>query len=204
MRAKQPVMINDIEFDALISQDNSLESTVPEYAVEDGFPVSDTIILNPEKINMVLYVTDTPISWIYSHGHVPHKYRTENIVYKLRQLYFKREPVTIKTSTETFVDMAIESMTISKSVDTGYAREIPISFKQIKKTEAKTTSIPSSYGKSETTQQQTGSANTGSGSSGGSKGSSSSSRSSGGGGSSNSGSNGSILYGIGSSIGLIN
>ena len=45
-RAKQPVSVNGIEFDALIDQTDTLEATVPEYTVEDGFVVSDAIILN--------------------------------------------------------------------------------------------------------------------------------------------------------------
>ena len=61
-RAKQPVSVNGIEFDALISQTDTLEATVPEYTVEDGFVVSDAIILNPEKLDMVLYITDTPVT----------------------------------------------------------------------------------------------------------------------------------------------
>ena len=33
-RAKQPVSINGIEFDALIDESRTLEATVPEYSVE--------------------------------------------------------------------------------------------------------------------------------------------------------------------------
>ena len=45
-RAKQPVSINGIEFDALIDESRTLEATVPEYSVESGFSVSDAIILS--------------------------------------------------------------------------------------------------------------------------------------------------------------
>lgn len=59
-RAKQPVSINGIEFDALIDESRTLEATVPEYSVESGFSVSDAIILSPEKLDMTLFVTNTP------------------------------------------------------------------------------------------------------------------------------------------------
>lgn len=98
--------------------------------------------------------------------------------------------------------MAIESMTISKSLEVGYAREIPISFKKIRITSAKTTTIPDSYGKSGATAASAGTASTSSGGSG-----SGSGGGTGSGSSSSSGSNGnsksSILYNAASSIGLI-
>jgi len=54
-RAKRPVTIAGIEFDALISEEHGYEATVPEYAVESGFSVSDAIIHGAETLNMVLY-----------------------------------------------------------------------------------------------------------------------------------------------------
>ena len=49
-KATQPVSINGLEFDALIDESRTLEATVPEYSVESGFSVSDSVILNPEKV----------------------------------------------------------------------------------------------------------------------------------------------------------
>lgn len=204
-RAKQPVSVNGIEFDALISQTDTLEATVPEYTVEDGFVVSDAIILNPEKLDMVLYITDTPVTWYSRHG--SGQDRVETIVKQLQELYFTAEPTTVVTSAKSYTNMAIESLSISKSVEIGYAREVSISFKKIRVTSAKTTTIPDSYGKSGTTQASAGTASTSSGSSGGSSGSGSGSGGGSSGSSGSSGSNGnsksSILYSAANSIGLI-
>ena len=204
-RAKQPVSVNGIEFDALISQTDTLEATVPEYTVEDVFVVSDAIILNPEKLDMVLYITDTPVTWYSRHG--SGQDRVETIVKQLQELYFTAEPTTVVTSAKSYTNMAIESLSISKSVEIGYAREVSISFKKIRVTSAKTTTIPDSYGKSGTTQASAGTASTSSGSSGGSSGSGSGSGGGSSGSGSNSGSSGgsksSILYSAANSIGLI-
>lgn len=204
-RAKQPVSVNGIEFDALISQTDTLEATAPEYTVEDGFVVSDAIILNPEKLDMVLYITDTPVTWYSRHG--SGQDRVETIVKQLQELYFTAEPTTVVTSAKSYTNMAIESLSISKSVEIGYAREVSISFKKIRVTSAKTTTIPDSYGKSGTTQASAGTASTSSGSSGGSSGSGSGSGGGSSGSGSNSGSSGgsksSILYSAANSIGLI-
>lgn len=204
-RAKQPVSVNGIEFDALISQTDTLEATVPEYTVEDGFVVSDAIILNPEKLDMVLYITDTPVTWYSRHG--SGQDRVETIVKQLQELYFTAEPTTVVTSAKSYTNMAIESLSIAKSLEIGYAREVSISFKKIRVTSAKTTTIPDSYGKSGTTQASAGTASTSSGSSGGSSGSGSGSSGGSSGSGSNSGSSGgsksSILYSAANSIGLI-
>ena len=204
-RAKQPVSVNGIEFDALISQTDTLEATVPEYTVEDGFVVSDAIILNPEKLDMVLYITDTPVTWYSRHG--SGQDRVETIVKQLQELYVTAEPTTVVTSAKSYTNLAIESLSIAKSLEIGYAREVSISFKKIRVTSAKTTTIPDSYGKSGTTQASAGTASTSSGSSGGSSGSGSGSGGGSSGSGSNSGSSGgsksSILYSAANSIGLI-
>ena len=204
-KATQPVSINGLEFDALIDESGTLEATVPEYSVESGFSVSDSVILNPEKLSMTLFVTNTPVTWYRRHGASPT--RVDNVVKQLEELYFAKEPVTIVTSDATYTSMAIESITISKSLEIGYARQIPISFKKIRVTTAKTTTIPDSYGKSGATAASAGTASTSTGSSGGGSGSGSGSGggSSGAGGSSGSNGNSksSILYNAASSIGLI-
>lgn len=157
-RARRPVSINGIEFDALISEDMGFEATVPEYAVESGFTVSDAIILNAEKLDMVLYVTNTPVTWYNRHG--SDQERVDRVCNQLKQLYFSASPVTIVTSDNTYTNMAITTLNIKKSLEIGYAREIPISFTKIRTTSATTTTIPDSYGKSGETGAQAGTANT--------------------------------------------
>ena len=106
-RAKRPVTIAGIEFDALISEEHGYEATVPEYAVESGFSVSDAIIHGAETLNMVLYVTDTPVTWRSHSG----RGRVEQVTKQLEELYYAAEPVTIVTSDATYTSMAIENLT---------------------------------------------------------------------------------------------
>lgn len=165
-RAKQPVMVDDIEFDALISEEKTLEATIPEYAVEENFVVSDAILLNAEKLSLVLFVTETPVTWYERHG--TGQDHVEEVCKKLEEMYYKHDVVTVTTSNATYTDMGIESITISRSTEIGYAREIPISFKKVRKTKAQTTTIPDSYGKSGQTGANAGTANTSSGTGSGS------------------------------------
>lgn len=210
-RAKQPVSIDGIEFDALIDQSIDYSAEVPEYPTEEGFSVSDTIVLKPETISMTLFVTDTPVTWKQRFG--SGSGRVENVVKRLEELYFSKKVITIVTSDAVYDNMAITSISIAKSASAGYAREIPISFKKIVVTESSTVTIPASYGKSGTTGASAGSASTSTASSGGgssssssgggSSGGSSGGRSSGGSSGGSSGSSGSILYQAASGFGLI-
>ena len=195
-KVKVPVSINGLEFDALISESRSLIATVPEYSVEEGFAVSDCIILGAETLQMTVYVTNTPVTWYERHG--SSRTRVRDVEKRLEQIYLNGEPVRIITNDAVYENMAIENIAFSKSLEAGYAREIPISFKKIRITKSRTTTIPSYYGKSGGTGTSAGSANTttGSGGSGNSSGSDSDSNS-------NGNSKSSILYNVASSIGII-
>ena len=78
-RKKQPVTIWGIEFDALIDEQKTLSSTIPVYPVEEGFPVSDTIINNPVSINLSLYISNTPVTWLYRHGTAPDRVTAQKV-----------------------------------------------------------------------------------------------------------------------------
>jgi len=192
------VSIDGIEFDALLDQSRDYEADVPEYPTEKGFSVSDTIVLKAETISMTLYVTDTPVTWKNRFGSGGG--RVESVIKRLEQLYFAKKVFTVVTSDAVYDNMVLTSMSIAKSSDVGYAREIPISLKKIIVTESSTVTIPDSYGKSGTTGASAGSANTTNANNGSASGNGSNN------GGSNSGSEqkgGSILYNAASNFGLI-
>ena len=54
MRVTRPVSIGGVEFDVLVSSNETLAAEVPDYPVEDGFSVTDTIITKPKELNMTL------------------------------------------------------------------------------------------------------------------------------------------------------
>ena len=156
--AKQPVSVGGITFDALMDESKTLEADVPTYPVEEGFEVSDAIILKPLTLSMTLFLTNTPVTWKQRHGSSPS--RVQEVLKKLEELYFKKAPVTVITSERTYKNMAILSIELTKSLENGTSREIPITFQEIRVTEAKTTTIPDSYGKSGTTGSNAGAAST--------------------------------------------
>ena len=59
----QPVNIGGIECDALIHHELSLEMEIPDYPVEEGFSVQDTMIQKPKTLSLTVIVTNTPITF---------------------------------------------------------------------------------------------------------------------------------------------
>lgn len=157
-RARQPVSIDGITFDALIDETQTLEADVPAYPVERGFEVSDAIIIKPLLLSMTLYLTNTPVTWRQRHGTSPA--RVQDVLKRLEAAFFKREPLTVVTSDRTYRNMAILSIELKKSLETGTSREIPIMFQEIRVTEAQTTTIPDSYGRGGATGTNAGTAST--------------------------------------------
>lgn len=198
--AKRPVSVGGIEFDALIEEEKTLEAEVPEYSVEDGFAVSDAIIKSPLSLSMTLFVTDTPVTWRSRFSDTQDRVNT--VCKRLEELYVKAEPVDVITTSDTYQNMAIESITLAKDEKGSYCREIPITFRQIIFTKSKTATIPASYYRSGKSSAQAGNANTSSGSKKSSS-SSSSSKKSGNSSSKKGESKGSILYHVAKSMGII-
>lgn len=157
-KALQPVSIWGIEFDALIDEAKNLTSTVPAYPVENGFPVSDTIINDPISINMTLYVSNTPVTWLYRHGNDMD--RVNKICELIEQKWFQKELSKIVTSDTIYKNMALTSITIKKSAEIGYAREVSISARKVEITRRETVAIPDYILKSGQTMSNAGTAST--------------------------------------------
>lgn len=208
MADKQPVNINGIEFDAMLGEDYSLEASSPDYVVESGFTIGDSIILSAEVLTMTLFVSDRPVTFKSRFGGSG---RVDSVVKQLKELYYSKQLVSVTTPDAHYDNMAIQSLKISRTNEYGYAREVPITLKHIRTTATQTTSIPASYGKSGSTKAAAGTASTTAGGSSGSGGSAGAGGSSGSGGGSSGGSNGgssggsngSVLYNVASSIGLM-
>lgn len=207
-RKLQPVSVWGIEFDALIDETKSMTSTIPEYPVEEGFSVSDTIINDPIQFSATLYLTNTPVTFLYRHGSSNDRVRL--ICNDIEKKWFEKKLTKIVTSDAVYTNMGLTSISIKKSADIGYAREISISAKKVRVTKRKTVNIPTYVLKAGESMANAGKASTSKSSSKSSSSSfSSSSSSSGSGGSSSkkssSGSkkSASILYGAASGLGLI-
>ncbi len=136
----KPVAIDGITFDAMLSEQKDLNATIPKYPVENGFPISDTIILEPISIQMTLYISNTPVTFLYRHSNSMD--RVKKICEQIEKLWLSKKLVKIVTPDTIYTDMGLTSISIKKSKELGYAREISITATKVRITNTKTASIP--------------------------------------------------------------
>lgn len=150
----RPVSVAGIEFDALIDETKTLSASIPVYPVEDGFPVSDTIILDPVSVQMTLYVSNTPVTWLYRHG--TSKSRVRLICDRMESLWLSKQLVKIVTTDAIYTNMGLISVSIKKSKEIGYAREISLTAQKVRTTALRTAEIPAYILKAGETQANAG------------------------------------------------
>lgn len=153
----QPVSIDGIEFDALISEKQTFSSEVPEYPIETGVTVTDTIINKSLELVITVCVTNTPVTWVEEHG--VSDTRVDEVQDMLARLWAERKIVTVETSFKMYENMVIVDMTFEKTLDMSNIREIPITLRQVSVTETDTAEMPSDYEKVGETMASGGTAN---------------------------------------------
>lgn len=136
----KPVAIDGITFDAMLNEQKNFNATIPQYPVESGFPVSDTIILEPLSLQLTLYISNTPVTFLYRHSNSMD--RVKKICEQIEKLWLSKKLVKIVTPDTIYTDMGLTSISIKKSKELGYAREISITAVKVRITNTKTASIP--------------------------------------------------------------
>ena len=154
----KPVTVAGIEFDALIDEQKTMSATIPAYPIENGFPVSDTIILEPISLQMTLFVSNTPVTWLQRHGSAVD--RVNKICEALENMWLEKKLVKVVTTDTIYKDMGITSISIKKSYELGYAREVQLQMQKVQTTKRKTVKIPKKILKSGTTKASAGKAST--------------------------------------------
>jgi len=160
-------MIGSIQLDANLSEEHQYENQVTEFPVEEGADITDHIKLNPERLNIEGFITNSPIEVVYENvnevierkpGKVEVK-KTESIgnysrietaheallAISGRKIAGKEttpQIVDLVTGLRVFTDMVITSLTIPRSADIGQALKFNASFVKIRKTNTQTIEIP--------------------------------------------------------------
>lgn len=130
--------IGGVTFDALIDEKQSYSANIPEYPIETGFSVSDNMSIEPEELSLTLYVSDAPVTYDEGNGLGS---RSLTKVEQLKEMWLKREVITITTTSKTYENYCITSFSVNHTRKIGYAREISLSAKQVRITSTKTVEV---------------------------------------------------------------
>ena len=136
----KPCSVWGIEFDAMIEEQRNYSASIPSYPVEDGFNISDTIINEPLVLQLTLYVSNTPVTFLYRHKNT--KNRVTKICEQIEKKWLSKQLTKIVTLDAIYKDMGITSISIKKTAEIGYAREISVTARKVYKTSRKVSKIP--------------------------------------------------------------
>ncbi len=137
-----PTSLGNIEFDAVISFTETLASDIPDYPVEKGAYVSDSILKKPVEVELVALITNMPVTWRDRH---PTSNRVETVKQQLREMYLSGELFTLTRPDKIYKNMGITNLTIPKDSKLN-AIEVTMNLKQVTITSVKTVDISYMYG----------------------------------------------------------
>lgn len=131
-KATVPASLGGVEFDCTISRERSYEADVPEYPVEDGYYVSDSILKKPLVIEVTAFITNMPVTWAKRHSG---NNRVKTVIDELLNIYLSGTLVRFVTPDKVYENMAITKLGIPEDEFLN-AVEITISLKEVTVTTA--------------------------------------------------------------------
>ena len=157
-KLKSPVTVGNVKFDVLMNESIDRSAEVPQYPVEDGYKVSDAILISPLTISITALISNMPVTWKNKFKGQSHRTKTE--VNKLIKLYEKKTPVSYYNRQKRYKNMAITSLSVPKTEEMTECVEISLTLQEVKVTKPKVVDIDASYMRSGTTGTYAGTAAT--------------------------------------------
>lgn len=157
-KLSNPVSIGDVQFDVLLNESTERSADVPQYPVENGYKVSDAILLSPYTISVTAIISNMPVTWRHRFKNARNRTKTE--IDKLVRLYESRSLVTYNNRSKIYRNMAITSLSVPKAEDQRESVEVSISLQHVIVTSPKVVDIDASYMRSGTTGTNAGTAAT--------------------------------------------
>lgn len=148
-KPKNPVTVGNVKFDVLMNESIERSAEVPQYPVEDGYKVSDSILISPLTISITALISNMPVTWKNRFKGQPHRTKTE--VDKLIKLYEKKTLVSYYNHQKRYKNMAITSLSVPKTEEMAECVEISLTLQEVRVTKPKVVNIDASYMRSGTT-----------------------------------------------------
>jgi hypothetical protein len=140
-------MIDDFLIDCVLSEDHQFESEVTEYPVEDGADITDNVRPKPIVVTMECLISNTPLppisalrgpradgtafSLLSATRAILQVTPAQEAYQRMLLIRAAREPVTIRTSVDTFKNMVLKNLTIPRAAGGGDALRFTATWQQI-------------------------------------------------------------------------
>lgn len=136
----------NIELDAVLDESHDWQADATMNPVEEGSPVTDHIIEQPDKLKIRGFVSETPLvasESVRGANSTPWaESLTQPVFNLLRDLIKARETVTVYTKYRIYDDMVLTNLNIPRSAATGEAIEFTAEFVHIRKVATQTVDVP--------------------------------------------------------------
>lgn len=132
-----PSTIGVLELDVLLTEANDLRARATEYAVEEGSPISDHIVVESERLKVSGWITPSSVILMTADGR-PKLLEAKST---LRKIMKDRAEITVTTGLDTYPDMVMEQCNIGRSNE-GDHLTIDAEFVKIRKVQLRRTDIP--------------------------------------------------------------
>lgn len=133
----QATTIGLLSLDALITEGTGLRAKATEYAVEEGSPISDHVVLESERLKISGMITPSSVMEMTADG----RPKLREAKATLRRLISDRNELTVSTGMDTYVGMVLESADINRSNE-GDHLSVDLELVQIRKAVLRQADIP--------------------------------------------------------------
>lgn len=138
--------LGNIELDAVLDESHDWQADATMNPVEEGSPVTDHIIEQPDKLKIRGFISETPLvasESVRGANSTPWaESLTQPVFDLLRDLIKARETVTVYTKYRIYDDMVLTNLNIPRSAATGEAIEFTAEFVHIRKVATQTVDVP--------------------------------------------------------------
>lgn len=132
-----PTTIGALAIDALISESTELSSKATEYAVEDGSPISDHVVLAPERLKISGWITPSDVQLMTADG----RPKLAEAKATLRKIVNDRAEITVTTGMDAYPEMIMETCNIGRTNE-GERFTVDMEFVKIRKAVLRKADIP--------------------------------------------------------------
>lgn len=136
----------NIELDANLEETHDWSAEATESPVEEGSPISDHVIEQPDKLTLRGFISETPTTLMPQIlgiiGKSDASSRTQEVFDVLRALIKQRVPVVVYTKHLTYPAMVITGLRIPRTPADGKSFEFVADFKSIRMVAAQDVDVP--------------------------------------------------------------
>jgi len=142
---KRKGKIETLELDVVLEEQHNYDSEVTQYPIETGESISDHVNLNPVRLTMRGFITNTPVELLNVNTILGNDL-VQTAFDKLLEIREKKDIIDVVSGLKVYSDMIMNRLSIPRDRRSGQALNFTAEFIQIKKTASigETGEIPTS------------------------------------------------------------